>query len=80
MLRMLTSTDTCQPYNRDRSHPQWDRLRCQEDELVPEPVEKLLKYPADHSGELSGVRHELENRIIDLYKALLLYQIKSVYS
>ena len=40
---------------------------------------KVLGSP-DHAGELSGVRRELENQIVDLYKALLSYQIKSVYS
>jgi hypothetical protein len=40
----------------------------------------LLKDVPDHVGELSGVRRELENQIVDLYKALLHYQIKSVYA
>ncbi|KAK3946786.1 hypothetical protein QBC32DRAFT_329042 [Pseudoneurospora amorphoporcata] len=40
----------------------------------------LLKDPTAHNGELSGVRGELEIQIVDLYKALLSYQIKSVYS
>ncbi|KAL2197078.1 hypothetical protein P885DRAFT_68962 [Corynascus similis CBS 632.67] len=40
----------------------------------------LLKDLPDHAGEFSGVRREMENRIVDLYKALLSYQIKSVCS
>jgi hypothetical protein len=40
----------------------------------------LLKELPDHVGELSGARRELESQIVDLYKALLSYQIKSVYS
>ncbi|KAK3995703.1 hypothetical protein QBC44DRAFT_319239 [Cladorrhinum sp. PSN332] len=40
----------------------------------------LLKDLPENDPELSGVRHELENRVVDLYKALLSYQIKSVYS
>ncbi|GAB1311528.1 hypothetical protein MFIFM68171_01738 [Madurella fahalii] len=40
----------------------------------------LLKDLPDHASELSGIRHELENQIVRLYKALLSYQIKSVYS
>ncbi|KAK4150587.1 NACHT domain-containing protein [Chaetomidium leptoderma] len=40
----------------------------------------LLKNPPDHADELSGVRSELENRIVDLYKVLLSYQVKSVCS
>jgi len=31
-------------------------------------------------GSSTELRFELEKRIVDLYKALLLYQIKSVYS
>jgi hypothetical protein len=38
----------------------------------------LLKESAD--DKLSGVRRELENQIVDLYKVLLTYQIKSVCS
>ncbi|KAH7633853.1 hypothetical protein B0T09DRAFT_302324 [Sordaria sp. MPI-SDFR-AT-0083] len=38
----------------------------------------LLKDPTAHIGELSGVRGELEIQIIDLYKVLLSYQMKSV--
>ncbi|KAK4248937.1 hypothetical protein C7999DRAFT_30627 [Corynascus novoguineensis] len=40
----------------------------------------LLKDLPNHAGEFSGIRRELENQIVDLYKALLSYQIKSVYS
>ncbi|KAL2195940.1 hypothetical protein P885DRAFT_70078 [Corynascus similis CBS 632.67] len=40
----------------------------------------LLKHSAGHDSELAGVRRELENQFVNLYKALLLYQIKSVYS
>ena len=40
----------------------------------------LLKESTDDANELAGVRRELENQIIDLYKVLLTYQIKSVYS
>ena len=40
----------------------------------------LLKDLPDHAGELSGVRRELENQIVELYKALLSYQSKSVCS
>ena len=40
----------------------------------------LLKHSAGHDSELSGVRHELENQFVDLYKAFLSYQVKSVYS
>ncbi|KAK4220598.1 NACHT domain-containing protein [Podospora fimiseda] len=34
----------------------------------------------DHDTDLSGIRRQLEDRLVDLYKALLSYQIKSVYS
>ncbi|KAG5805227.1 hypothetical protein H9Q74_009701 [Fusarium xylarioides] len=34
---------------------------------------------ADHN-ELSGTKRELENHLVDIYKALLSYQMKSVYS
>lgn len=37
----------------------------------------LLKDLPDHASEFSTLRSELEKQIIDLYKALLLYQIKS---
>jgi len=40
----------------------------------------LLKDLPDHADKLSGVRHELENQIVDLYRELLSYQIKSVCS
>ncbi|EGO54027.1 hypothetical protein NEUTE1DRAFT_14704, partial [Neurospora tetrasperma FGSC 2508] len=38
----------------------------------------LLKDPTNNISELSGIRGELEIQIVDLYKALLSYQIKSV--
>ncbi|KAK3955856.1 hypothetical protein QBC32DRAFT_321280, partial [Pseudoneurospora amorphoporcata] len=38
----------------------------------------LLRDPINNINELSGMRGELENQIVDLYKALLSYQIKSV--
>ncbi|KAJ4362696.1 hypothetical protein N0V85_009348, partial [Neurospora sp. IMI 360204] len=37
----------------------------------------LLKDPTNNISELSGMRAELEIQIVDLYKALLSYQIKS---
>ncbi|KAK4196096.1 vegetative incompatibility protein HET-E-1 [Triangularia verruculosa] len=40
----------------------------------------LLKDLPDHADDLSGARRELENQIVDLYKALLSYQAKSVCS
>jgi len=40
----------------------------------------LLKEDTVRGTDLSGVRSELENQIVDLYKALLLYQIKSIYT
>ena len=40
----------------------------------------LLKESTDDANELAGVRRELENQIVDLYKVLLTYQIKSVCS
>ncbi|KAK4139205.1 uncharacterized protein C8A04DRAFT_33317, partial [Dichotomopilus funicola] len=40
----------------------------------------LLKDLPDHADMLSGVKHELENQIVDLYKMLLSYQVKSVCS
>ena len=40
----------------------------------------LLKDLPDYADELSGVRRELENQIVDLYKVLLSYQVKSVCS
>lgn len=40
----------------------------------------LLKESTPDADELSGVRRELENQIVDLYKVLLTYQIKSVCS
>ncbi|KAH8661751.1 hypothetical protein BGZ61DRAFT_539573 [Ilyonectria robusta] len=62
----------CSPtHHRDRSQPQRDRLRRQEDGLVLGLSSSLLKDSAGHGDELSGVRRELENQIIDLYKALL---------
>ncbi|KAK1776004.1 NACHT domain-containing protein, partial [Copromyces sp. CBS 386.78] len=38
----------------------------------------LLRGPTNSISELDGMRGELENQIVDLYKALLSYQIKSV--
>ncbi|KAA8635993.1 hypothetical protein SMACR_09911 [Sordaria macrospora] len=38
----------------------------------------LLRDPTNNISELDGMRGELENQIVDLYKALLSYQIKSV--
>ncbi|KAK4232875.1 NACHT domain-containing protein [Achaetomium macrosporum] len=38
----------------------------------------LFKHSDGHGSELSGVRRELENQFVDLYKAFLLYQVKSV--
>ncbi|KAK3946552.1 NACHT domain-containing protein [Pseudoneurospora amorphoporcata] len=38
----------------------------------------LLRDPTNIISELDGMRGELENQIVDLYKALLSYQIKSV--
>ncbi|WPJ59449.1 hypothetical protein SMAC4_13160 [Sordaria macrospora] len=38
----------------------------------------LLRDPTNNTSELDGMRGELENQIVDLYKALLSYQIKSV--
>ncbi|KAK3949442.1 hypothetical protein QBC32DRAFT_266734 [Pseudoneurospora amorphoporcata] len=38
----------------------------------------LLRDPTNNISEFDGMRGELENQIIDLYKALLSYQIKSV--
>ncbi|RYP47535.1 hypothetical protein DL768_006412 [Monosporascus sp. mg162] len=40
----------------------------------------LLKKNTVDDDDLSGVRRELETQIVDLYKALLLYEIKSVCS
>ncbi|KAF2490874.1 WD40 repeat-like protein [Lophium mytilinum] len=40
----------------------------------------LLQESTDDARELSEVRYQLENQIVDLYKVLLTYQIKSVYS
>ena len=40
----------------------------------------LLKDLPDHADELLAVRRELENEIVDLYKVLLSYQVKSVCS
>ena len=40
----------------------------------------LLKDLPDHADELLGVRRELENEVVDLYKVLLSYQVKSVCS
>ncbi|KAL2145028.1 hypothetical protein VTI28DRAFT_8128 [Corynascus sepedonium] len=40
----------------------------------------LLKDLPDHASEFSTLRSELEKQIIDLYKALRLYQIKSACS
>jgi len=40
----------------------------------------LLKESTDDANELARVRRELENQIVDLYKVLLTYQMKSVYS
>ncbi|KAK6703752.1 hypothetical protein SNK04_013687 [Fusarium graminearum] len=39
----------------------------------------LMREPSGDSHEPSEVRRKLENLIVDLYKALFLYQIKSVY-
>ncbi|KAK3946640.1 hypothetical protein QBC32DRAFT_409651, partial [Pseudoneurospora amorphoporcata] len=36
----------------------------------------LLRDPTNNISELDGMRGELENQIVDLYKALLSYQIK----
>ena len=40
----------------------------------------LLQENIVDGGSSTELRFELEKRIVDLYKALLLYQIKSVYS
>jgi hypothetical protein len=40
----------------------------------------LFRESTDDANELSEVRRELENQIVDLYKVLLTYQIKSVAS
>jgi hypothetical protein len=40
----------------------------------------LLKDIPNHADELLKVRRELENQIVDLYKVLLSYQVKSVCS
>jgi hypothetical protein len=40
----------------------------------------LFKDPSDYADDLLGVRCELENQIVDLYKVLLSYQVKSVCS
>ena len=40
----------------------------------------LLKDLPDRADELFGARSELENQVIDLYKLLLSYQVKSVCS
>ncbi|KAK4245662.1 NACHT domain-containing protein [Corynascus novoguineensis] len=40
----------------------------------------LLRDLPDHAGTLAEVRGQLEEKILDLYKALLVYQIKSVCS
>jgi hypothetical protein len=40
----------------------------------------LLEEHKIDEGSLAGLRSELEKRIINLYKALLIYQIKSVCS
>ena len=40
----------------------------------------LLKDLPDYADMLSGVRYELENQVVDLYKVLLSYQVKSVCS
>ncbi|KAH0553451.1 hypothetical protein GP486_006481, partial [Trichoglossum hirsutum] len=40
----------------------------------------LLKESTSDADELSRMRHGLENKIVDLYKVLLTYQIKSVCS
>jgi hypothetical protein len=39
----------------------------------------LLKDLPDRADELSRVRHELENQIVDLYKVLLSYKVKSLF-
>ncbi|KAJ4357089.1 Vegetative incompatibility protein HET-E-1, partial [Neurospora sp. IMI 360204] len=38
----------------------------------------LLRDPTNNISELDGMRGELENQIVDLYKTLLSYQIKSI--
>ncbi|KAL9480687.1 hypothetical protein ACSS6W_005473 [Trichoderma asperelloides] len=40
----------------------------------------LKESPHDNDGSLAGIRRELEIQVIDLYKTLLLYEIKSVCS
>ncbi|KAK4220533.1 NACHT domain-containing protein [Podospora fimiseda] len=40
----------------------------------------IFKDLPGHATDLSGMRRELEDRLVDLYTALLCYQIKSVYS
>ncbi|KAK1783508.1 NACHT domain-containing protein [Copromyces sp. CBS 386.78] len=40
----------------------------------------LLKDPTNNISEPSGMKGQLENYIVSLYKALLSYQIKSVYA
>ncbi|UKZ64546.1 uncharacterized protein TrAtP1_005761 [Trichoderma atroviride] len=38
----------------------------------------LKESPNDNDGGLASIRRELETQVVDLYKALLLYEIKSV--
>lgn len=38
----------------------------------------LKESPNDNDGGLASIRRNLETRVVDLYKALLLYEIKSV--
>ncbi|KAH7627243.1 NACHT domain-containing protein [Sordaria sp. MPI-SDFR-AT-0083] len=40
----------------------------------------ILGDPTNNISELDGMKDKLENQIVDLYKALLSYQIKSVYA
>src|SRR6266516_4268751 len=40
----------------------------------------LLKESVADGSELSATRRELKTQIVNLYKELLLYQMKSVYS
>ena len=39
----------------------------------------IFDNPVDHTGNLSGMKRQLQSQLVDLYKAVLAYQMKSVY-
>ena len=77
---MLTSTGAYQPLDRHRAHRKGIDYVVKRMNWYWSLSSNLLKDLPDHANELFGARRELETQIVDLYKVLLSYQMKSVCS